>query len=256
MKIEQLKDGSWNPFGITLESADDEYCTDAARLVVYAFRRRIEWRLPQIVRPFQIRHQALSWDAATVARMGRDWYEVIHPREYGFRLSDGFLQVFLGPQTNESTTTRSWCCHLPWTQWRHVRFSLYDLAGKQFWTERKYGRRTGAQEDERWAAEQRVPKARFRFLDFDGEIIEATTHIQEREWKRGEKWCSWLSLFYRPMVRRSLDIEFSKETGPRKGSWKGGTIGTGIDLEPGELHEAAFRRYCAKNNMTFIEVRP
>ena len=47
-------------------------------------------------------------------------------------------------------------------------------------------------------------------------------------------------------IRRSLDLEFSGETGPEKGSWKGGTVGTGIEMLPGELHEAAFRRYCQK----------
>jgi hypothetical protein len=252
MKTERIEVMGWNPFGITLESADEEYCTDAARIVVYAFRRRIEWRLPQIVQPYRIRHQA-GWDAATIARMGRDWYDEIHPREFGFRLNDGFLQVFLGPQTNDSTTTKSWCCHLPWTKWRFVRFSLYDLAGEHFWTQAGDGRGAGKW-DEQYAQEKLMPKASFRFLDYDGEIIEATTHIEEREWKRGEKWCSWLSLFYRPIVRRSLDIDFSKETGPKKGSWKGGTMGTGIDLLPGELHEAAFRRYCEKNGMAFLEV--
>ena len=34
------------------------------------------------------------------------------------------------------------------------------------------------------------------------------------------------------------------ETGREKGSWKGGTIGTSIEMLPGELHESAFRRYC------------
>jgi hypothetical protein len=33
-------------------------------------------------------------------------------------------------------------------------------------------------------------------------------------------------------------------------------MGTGIDMLPDELHEAAFRRYCAKNNMTFMQVEP
>ena len=32
--------------------------------------------------------------------------------------------------------------------------------------------------------------------------------------------------------------------GPEKGSWKGGTMGHGIDMVAGELHESAFRRYC------------
>jgi hypothetical protein len=49
-----------------------------------------------------------------------------------------------------------------------------------------------------------------------------------------------------------LDIRFSEETGRRKGSWKGGTLGHGIDMLPGELHEAAFRRYCATHEMEFV----
>ena len=43
-----------------------------------------------------------------------------------------------------------------------------------------------------------------------------------------------------------------KETGSKKGSWKGGTIGHGIDMLPGELHEGAFRRYCLAHKMKFI----
>jgi hypothetical protein len=246
---------NWNPIGITLQSADDDYCPDAARLVIYAFGRRIEFRLPQIIKPFRIRHKALSWNAETIARMGRDWYDEVFPREYGFRVSEGFLQVFLGPQTNDSVTTRSWSCFLPWTQWRFVRLSLYGLTGEEFWTQRSNGkRRVGEQDDQRWQAATLVGKACFRLMDYDGEIIKATTHIEEREWLRGDKWCSWLSLFYRPLVRRCLEIQFDRETGPRKGSWKGGTMGTGIDMLPGELHEAAFKRYCAANKMTYLGI--
>lgn len=59
---------------------------------------------------------------------------------------------------------------------------------------------------------------------------------------------------------RNLDLRFSGETGREKGSWKGGTIGTSIEMRPGELHEAAFRRYCdeehraksGKYRITFI----
>lgn len=57
-------------------------------------------------------------------------------------------------------------------------------------------------------------------------------------------------------VRRSLDIQFSGETGTRKGSWKGGTVGHSIDMLPGELHEAAFRRYCSEHKMAFVGVCP
>lgn len=74
------------------------------------------------------------------------------------------------------------------------------------------------------------------------------THIEEREWKFGTGWFRWLSWFRKPKVSRSLDIRFSEEVGKDKGSWKGGKVGHGIDMLPGELHEAAFRRYCEKEH--------
>jgi hypothetical protein len=246
MEIEKCS--NWRPFGITLLSADDEYCEDAARIVLYAFGRRVEWRIPQVVQPYRVRHAA-NWDAATVERMGRDWWEEVFPCEYGFRLSEGFLQVFLGPQTHDSLTTKSWCKHLPWTQWRHVRFSLYDLKGNHVWSHFDKDRKRGINSFyEQRAAQEACPKAVFSFDDYDGKRIQATTHIQEREWRFGEGWFKWLSLFRRPMVKRSLDLRFSDEIGPEKGSWKGGTVGHSIDMLPSESPEAAFQRYCEQEH--------
>ena len=133
-----------------------------------------------------------------------------------------------------------------------VRFSLYGEHGEHVWSQHGVQRGMGAYDEQRKATDT-LKKVVFNFSDFDGEEIQASTHIEEREWKRGVKWFKWLSWFCKPKVRRSLDIKFSKETGPRKGSWKGGTIGHSIDMLPGELHEAAFRRYCKENKMTFKE---
>lgn len=175
-----------------------------------------------------------------------------HPREYGFSLSTDsgghagvwFFQFFYGLQTWSSATTQSWSCFVPWTDWRHVRRSLYDLEGKHFYSEMEADRKRGHQ----WGAMQAVvkacPQAVFEFDDYDGKRIQARTRMEEREWRFGTKWCKWLSLFRKPMIRRSLDIDFSEEVGPEKGSWKGGTTGHGIEMLPGEDHEAAFRRYC------------
>jgi hypothetical protein len=92
--------------------------------------------------------------------------------------------------------------------------------------------------------EKTMPVRKFMVEDHDGEQIEATTHIQEREWTFGEKWFQWLRFFRRSKIHRSLDIDFAKEVGTEKGSWKGGLCGTSIEMLPGELHEAAFIRYC------------
>lgn len=43
-------------------------------------------------------------------------------------------------------------------------------------------------------------------------------------------------------VKESIDVEFDGEVGERTGSWKGGTIGCGYDLKPGETMEQCLRR--------------
>ena len=202
-----------------------------------------------------------QWDAATIARLGRDWYWDITPREYGISVNDGHLSIHYGRVTHDSSTEQYWGCFLPWTQWRHIRRSFYDLDGKHFWSELEsetanYRRANKLGRSDLWCErfdivrkwEEMCPKAKFLIEDFDGKQIEATTHIEEREWRFGTGWFKWLSLFRRPKIRRSLDIGFSEETGPEKGSWKGGTMGTGIEMLPDELHEAAFRRYCEQEH--------
>lgn len=192
-----------------------------------------------LIRPERKRVEAKYWSAADIERMGRDWYWEAIPREYGFSIVDGHLNVKYGRATCDSSTEQSWGCFLPWTQWRHVRHSLYGLDGEHIWTEPK-----AAKWDAYHAAKEACPSVAFEFADFDDERLMAKTLIEEREWLFGTGWCKWLSWFVPVKIRRSLDIEFSNETGPEKGSWKGGTIGTGIDMLPDELHEAAFRRYC------------
>ncbi len=210
--------------------------------------------MPGIIQPWRQKVIASTWNAETIERLGRNWYYDTHEREYGFSYSDGFLRVFLGRQTHDSSTTQSWSKFLPWTQWRHVRHSLYDAAGRHFWTKIEGHNREERQAE--WSAlykaQEDCPSMPFAFADFDGEQLTATTRIEEREWLFGEGWFKWLSLFRRPKIVRSLDIHFSGETGKRKGSWKGGTIGHSGPVLPGELHEAAFRRYCGENGMTFI----
>lgn len=171
-----------------------------------------------------------------------------HERSFGFALSNmgngyDFLQVFFGPQTHDSLTTKSWCKHLPWKQWSHIRTSLYDDKGNHFHT--TWSKKRGDFRDQMKAKDE-CPKLHFGFEDYDGEMIIATTCIEEREWHFGEGWFKWLRFFRKPKVRRSLDLRFSAGVGPEKGSWKGGTTGHGIDMLPGEMHEAAFKRYCAE----------
>lgn len=219
------------------DSSNDDKCTLRISTPWFTFAMT----LPHIVRPHRQKRYP-DWDAATVDRLGRNWYWEIDQRTYGISYSEGFLQVKYGRNGGscmDSSIEQSWCKHLPWTQWRHVRHSLYGLQGEHFWTEPK-----GAGGESCRDAKDACPRAIFAIEDHDGEKIIATTRIEEREWHFGTGWFTWLRWFRPSKIRRSLDIEFSGETGPEKGSWKGGTTGTGIDILPDELHEAAFRRYC------------
>lgn len=236
-------DSAYRPtFALVLRSrGDDDEDRGACTLHISLGKATLIVALPGIVQPWRQKVYP-KWDAETVKRLGRDWYWNIDPRQYGFSLYEGHLSIYYGRTGGaamDSSIQQQWGCFLPWTQWRHVRHSLYGLRGEHVWTEPK-----GAGWDARQKAEETCPSVAFAFKDFDGEELIATTRIEEREWRWGTGWFKWLSLFRRPKVRRSLDIRFSGETGSEKGSWKGGTIGTGIDMLPGELHEAAFRRYC------------
>lgn len=259
--------GDYKRFALSLHSGgqgDDDDGPPSLRLSIWTFT--FIARLPFMAPPHRtkIYPSPESWEPDVVARLGRNWYWDVEPREYGFSYGEGFLQVFYGIHPCDSSRDQVWSCFLPWTQWRHIRHSFYDLNGKHFWSELeaetenyRRARRLGRSDmwDERreivrqW--EERCPTEVFSFKDFDGEELTVTTRIEEREWRFGTGWFKWLSMFRKPKIQRSLDLQFSGETGKRKGSWKGGTIGHSIGMLPGELHESAFQRYCDEHQMVF-----
>jgi hypothetical protein len=236
-------------FSVYIESGDDEHPETTILLIAFGWALRIRvWSW--LCRPWRARCVECNWDAETVKRLGRSGYWEIHERRYGVSLSDmgngyDFLQVFYGTYTHDSSTTKSWSKHLPWKQWEHVRTSIYAPTGEHFCTE---VRGAGADFREWLKKEDECPKVHFGFEDFDGEMIVATCMIEEREWRKGTGWFKWLRLFAKPKILRSLDLKFSAEVGPEKGSWKGGTIGHGIDMLTGETPRQAFERYCSKEH--------
>lgn len=239
---------------IELASGCDEYLGASFRISVLGSTMIAS--LPQwLIKPYVSWHDLSRADWATAGPDGRKGYTEVDPRVFGFSYSDGFLQIFRGRRTMDSSTDRTKGYFLPWTQWRHVRRSFYGLNGEHVATLPDTGK-SYRLDDGRWererAIEEATPTISFDFLDFDGEKLVAKTKIEEREWRFGTGRFKWLSFFRAPKIRRSLDIEFSGETGKRKGSWKGGTLGHAIEMLPGELHEAAFRRYCAEHEMTFV----
>ena len=227
---------SWKAWRFVLSSGGTKEHYNHVTIYIFGWVARL--KLPPLIKQYK------KW----INLSGKSWanspgYLEVFPNEYGFSLSDGFLQIFYGPQTHSSETTKDWCCQLPWTDWTHRRKSYYDTDGKLLKSFHESGFQ-GYYEQKQF--EKSMPKSSFEIQDHDGELIKCNTFIIEQEWTKGAKRFQWLRFFTKPKIVRCLDIEFEKEVGVDKGSWKGGLMGTSIQLNPGELHEEALKRYCAK----------
>ena len=73
---------------------------------------------------------------------------------------------------------------------------------------------------------------------YDRSVVNSTISVKEREWR--PLWFKWTSLFSR--VSKDIEIEFDKEVGERKGSWKGGCLGCGYEMKEGETPLETLRR--------------
>lgn len=92
----------------------------------------------------------------------------------------------------------------------------------------------------------------FKYVTKSGEVQEttATVYMEEREWR--PKWMRWTKLFNN--VRTELSISFKDEMGNQRGSWKGGVLGVGCEVNKEEKKnqdfETPLRRYEEKVNKT------
>jgi hypothetical protein len=141
------------------------------------------------------------------------WMTVKPGHEYGIRITDtsaGFIRQTCPWEDNGA----SWL--YPWKNLHTIRSETYPL------------------------------ERQFKIRDYDGAIITATTKVREDEYRWGPKRGFWriIGLIKGNKVNRWMQINFSAEVGPEKGSWKGGMTGHSIDIDPSESMEVAMRRYC------------
>ncbi len=79
---------------------------------------------------------------------------------------------------------------------------------------------------------------RYTLKSGDVQLREATVYVDRQEWRwRALRWCPWFA-----KVRTGIEVQFNDEVGERTGSWKGGCIGCGYDMKPGETPEQCLRR--------------
>jgi hypothetical protein len=235
-------------WGIVLNSGHEEH---RPYLSIIGFRRFLSINMPKwIIQPRRVKVQA-GWDAATVARIGRDWYWNETRREFGITFYEDRISIEYGVQPDCWPGDKRVSWQLPWTRWTPIENRWLDLNGAAFESVPDH-----FDYEARQAAKDRAPALRCGFKDFDGEEIEATVRIEEFVHARGAGRWAWLSYFLRPRVGRRYDIEFTRETGPRKGSWKGGTNAVNGPAQPGELHAQAFQRYAAEERFSEVRALP
>ena len=239
---------SWKNRSLMLASRNTDEEETRCTLTLYIFNWVFRLDLPNIIHPYSEKKIA-GWDEATIKRMGRNWYWNHYTRQYGFSYHEGHFSICYGAQNDSGMAnfrSKRKGFFTPWTQWRFIRHTQYDLDGNA-WYEYFHKQGTSVANDQSTEMRTTCPAAYFLIRDYDGKKIVAKTIIEERQWKMGEKWCSWLSWFVKDKVRTCLEIQFAEEVGKGKGSWKGGLCGTSIDLEhKNETHQEAFVRYCMK----------
>ena len=243
---------------ITLSSGDgEEY--KGCKLTVAWFGYYCTLKLPAFIKPKATKVYPTSWDQATIKRLGRNYYYHYDEREYGVSLCEGHVSIYYGIQTDSSETEQRISYFFPWTQNTFVRRTFYNLDGSVYanfpaltYKQKNALGRPGW--DQEYEASKKVEKVYFSFLDYDFEEIIATCYIEEREWHRGEKWCSWLKYLTKPMISRSLAMDFSSGVGKKKGSYKGGIIDHSINIIPNEKPIDSFLRYCDNKNLRFVDI--
>lgn len=138
---------------------------------------------------------ALSFPWSTVVP---DEGQCSGPR-YGFHFYEDLLWIHYGKDTGRRETSHTWSWYMPW-HWKHRQHLVLS-----------------------------EPETHpYQYVLKNGTVQKrtATIKVESRMWTR--RWIPFKK------ISRYIDVKFNDEVGEKTGSWKGGTIGCGYDLKPGE----------------------
>jgi len=161
---------------------------------------------------------------------------------WGFNFHNNTIWIYIGGAGNFEGGRKWKTFEMPWSyDWYRTSNLLNDLT---WYHETKKNKK-------RWSADNRGGVGSYEWLEenkwrethpyvdsYDGTIVNATISVTEREWRM--RWLYWCPLFNRTI--ETIEIEFDKEVGKRKGSWKGGTIGCGYEMLPHETPYDCLKR--------------
>ena len=165
-------------------------------------------------------------------------YLVINERECAIRIHNGCIWINPWSKKWEHVKADPWwvrgiTLHVNPFEARHQRHEVRRADGS--WVPSVGSWERGKDPDQKECLE--YP---YRYVLKNGTIQErtATVSVERRAWR--PRAFQWTSLFEKEIT--SIDVQFSDEVGEESGSWKGGCIGCGYDLRPGETALEALRR--------------
>lgn len=174
--------------------------------------------------------------------------------EYGisFNLEDGYIHCHYGPNDNglyDEYDEKVKLLPLGWQHYRHKYHRLLDLNGQVYKSVTENYNNVWEDEYNHWE-DSGHPTVKYNVIDKeDGTKIIATCKVEERCWTRGDRGFEWMAPFCKEKVKTYLEVEFSDEIGPKKGSWKGGTVGTSIEIKEHETIDMAFLQLCKREGL-------
>lgn len=159
-------------------------------------------------------------------------------REFGVAIHNCALWIYLFNKCNESHSTDKWwqrshAFYFPWNwEWHSTEVLSQDLSTCVWREDRSHRHQFLGRYDQQKAAEKSVSRsAPYVYVRKSGERQEATAtfHVERREWR-----ARWWPLVPRKKIRTDISVNFDRELGEGAGSWKGGVLGTGCGMKPGE----------------------
>lgn len=163
---------------------------------------------------------------------------------WGVAIHNSAFWVYPGNLANKSSSDdpwyrRNWSWYFPWSlDWHSTdilkethltRESVWreESGQKKDWEERKSAEKTASVT---WPYAYQLENGTVQHVD-------AQTHIMRMEWR-----ARWWPIIWRRKISTSISANFSSEVGEGTGSWKGGTVGCGFEMLPGETLRECLQR--------------
>jgi hypothetical protein len=252
MKIIEVYKKNYFCIGVSLQTPYEDYGNEKYNQIHIDIPWFSIWiNIPQIIKPKEKWVDTSNYGWSNNPNGG---YIDYIQKQYGFSFLGQSLHINYGIQPggwhsndpeNSDHTKVFW---YPWNL-EHKRTTFYSLDGSKSWTntndhesdwkdirDLQYKFKNREESWDCYLEYSDIFKYETYIDPYDNKEIPVRYHIVEMEWRRFN--CPFLK-----HIRRTIEIDFKDEVGPKKGSWKGGTIGMGFTMLPNESHEDAWKRF-------------